>query len=165
MCIRDRSQIVQYDMELVQHLAKRGVRVVPHHTHGNKWDPQFGVESLAPLMETGLVSIPWGNAPTAQAFQPLIDELIAFPMGQLSDRVMSFWFADLGCRELMKRAHLPLFHERMRVPARIRKRRRVVDFQNQEIRRIAPRDQRAGHMTRGQWGYRRQTVGFGRPAR
>ncbi len=157
------SQIVQYDMELVQHLAKRGVRVVPHHTHGNKWDPQFGVESLAPLMETGLVSIPWGNAPTAQAFQPLIDELIAFPMGQLSDRVMSFWFADLGCRELMKRAHLPLFHERMRVPARIRKRRRVVDFQNQEIRRIAPRDQRPGHMTRGQWGYRRQTVGLAVP--
>ena len=80
------SQIVQYDMELVQHLAKRGVRVVPHHTHGNKWDPQFGVESLAPLMETGLVSIPWGNAPTSQTFQPLLEELIAFPMGAVSDR-------------------------------------------------------------------------------
>ncbi len=153
------SQLVQYDMELVQHLAKRGVRVVPHHTHGNKWDPQFGVESLAPLMESGLVSIPWGNAPSTQVFQPLLDELIAFPMGAVSDRVMAFWFADLGVRDLMKRAHLPLFHERMRVPNRIKRRRRVVDFHDQEVRRINLRDQRPGHMTRGMWGYRRQTVG------
>lgn len=157
------SQIVQYDMELVQHLAKRGVRVVPHHTHGNKWDPQFGVESLAPLMETGLVSIPWGNAPTTQVFQPLIEELVAFPMGNVSDRVMSFWFADLGARELLNRAHLPMFHERMKVPNRIKRRRRVVDFQSQEIRGVALRDQRPGHMTRGQWGYRRQTVGQALP--
>lgn len=157
------SQIVQYDMELVQHLAKRGVRVVPHHTHGNKWDPQFGVESLAPLMETGLVSIPWGNAQSTQAFQPLIEELIAFPMGAVTDRVMSLWFADLGCRELLNRAHLPMFHERMKVPNRVKRRRRVVDFQNQEVRGIALRDQRPGHMTRGQWGYRRQTVGMAEP--
>ena len=157
------SQIVQYDMELVQHLAKRGVRVVPHHTHGNKWDPQFGVESMAPLMETGLVSIPWGNAPTTQIFQPLLEELIAFPMGAVSDRVMSLWFADLGVRDLMNRAHLPMFHERMRVPNRVKRRRRVVDFQNQEVRGINLRDQRPGHMTRGQWGYRRQTVGQAQP--
>ncbi len=157
------SQIVQYDMELVQHLAKRGVRVVPHHTHGNKWDPQFGVESLAPLMETGLFSIPWGNAPTQQQFQPLLEELISFPMGAVSDRVMSLWFADLGARTLLNRAHLPMFHERMNVPNRIKNRRRVVDFQNQEVRRIAPRDQRPGHMTRGQWGYRRQTSGLAQP--
>ena len=101
------SQIVQYDMELVQHLAKRGVRVVPHHTHGNKWDPQFGVESLAPIMETGLFSIPWANAPTQQQFQPLMEELIAFPMGAVSDRVMSLWFADLGARTLL---NLSLIH-------------------------------------------------------
>ncbi len=153
------SQIIQYDLELVQHLAKRGVRVVPHQTHGNKWDPQFGVESIAPLMETALVSIPWGNAQTTQAFQPLIEELIAFPMGSVSDRVMSFWFADLGCRDLMKRAHLPMFHERMRVPNRIKRRRRVVDFHNQEIRGVALHDQRPGHLTRGVSGFRRQTVG------
>ncbi len=157
------SQLVQYDMELVQHLAKRGVRVVPHHTHGNKWDPQFGVESLAPLMASGMVSIPWGNAPAAQVFQPLLEELVAFPMGIKSDRVMSLWFADLGARELLNRAHLPLFHERMKVPNRIRRRRRIVDFHSQEVRRINLRDQRPGHMTRGQWGYRRQTVGQAQP--
>lgn len=153
------SQLIQYDVELVQALAKRGVRVVPHQTQGNKWDPQFGVESMAPLMETGLVSIPWANAPTTTVFQPLIEELIAFPMGTVSDRVMAMWFADLGCRDLVKRAHLPMFHERMRVPNRLKRRRRVVDFHNQEVRPVNLRDQRPGHTTRGVSGFRRQTVG------
>jgi hypothetical protein len=153
------SQIIQYDVELVQELAKRGVRVVPHQTHGNKWDPQFGVESMAPLMETGLFSMPWGNQPTTTTFQPMIDELIAFPMGTVSDRVMSLWFADLGVRDLVKRAHLPMFHERMHVPNRIKRKRRVVDFHNREVRGIRLQDQRPGHMSRAASGYRRQTVG------
>ena len=153
------SQLVQYDVELTQALAKRGVRVVPHQTHGNKWDPQFGVESIAPLMETGLFSIPWGNAPSTQVFQPLIEEMIAFPMGTVSDRVMSLWFADLGCRDLLKRAHLPMFHERMHVPNRIKRQRRVIDFHSREVRGVNLHDQRPGHMTRGMAGFRRQTIG------
>lgn len=154
------SQLVQYNLEVVQALAKRGIRVTPHHTHTNKWDPQFGVESIAPLMAAGMFSIPWGNAPSARAFQPFIEEAVAFPMGLVSDRIMSTWFADLGARDLMSRAHLPMFNSRMRVPARVKRRRRVVDFQNQDIRHVPLRDQRPGHMTRGQWGYRRMTTGL-----
>jgi len=152
------SQLVQYNTEIIQYLAKKGVRVVPHTTHKNKWDPQFGVESLATLMTAEMFSIPWGNAPTCKSFQPVIEEFVAFPMGMLSDRVMSTWFADLGCRDLLNRAHLPLFNERMKVPARVRRRRHVVDFQGQDVRRVEMRDQRAGHMSRGQWGYRRSTL-------
>jgi len=152
------SQLVQYNTEIIQYLAKKGVRVVPHTTHKNKWDPQFGVESLAPLMTAEMFSIPWGNAPTCKMFQPVIEEFVAFPMGMLSDRVMSTWFADLGCRDLLARAHLPLFNERMKVPARVRRRRHIVDFQGQGVRRVEMKDQRAGHMTRGQWGYRRSTL-------
>lgn len=153
------SQLVQYNLEVVQALAKLGIRVTPHQTHNNKWDPQFGVESMAPAMSAGMFSIPWGNAPSARAFQPFIEEAIAFPMGLVSDRIMSTWFADLGARDLMQRAHLPLFNERMRVPARIRKKRRVVSFQDQDVKKVPLRDQRPGHMTRGQWGYRRMTAG------
>tara|TARA_B100000029_G_scaffold203765_1_gene201812 strand:+ start:977 stop:2863 length:1887 start_codon:yes stop_codon:yes gene_type:complete len=153
------SQLVQYNTEIIQYLAKKGVRVVPHTTHKNKWDPQFGVESIAPLMTAEMFSIPWGNAPTCKMFQPCIEEFVAFPMGMVSDRVMSTWFADLGCRDLLSRAHLPMFNERMKVPNRIRRRRHVVDFQNQEARRVNLADQRGGHMSRGQWGYRRQTLG------
>ena len=152
------SQLVQYNTEIVQYLAKRGVRVTPHNTNNNKWDPQFGVESIAPLLSSGLYSIPWGNSPTVRQVQPLMDELLAFPMGAINDRVMAMWFAELGVRQLMERAHLPLFNERMRVPNRIKKRRRIVDFANREIRRVSPADQRPGHMTAGQWGYRRATL-------
>lgn len=154
------SQLVQYNEEIIMHLAKRGVRVVPHYTHTNKWDPEFGVESMAPLFGAELISIPWAGAPTAQVFQPLIEELIAFPMGITSDRVMSLWFAELGARELLRRAHLPMFNERIRKrwPARIRRKARVVNFEDQLVRGVSLEDQRAGHLTRGQFGYRRLTA-------
>lgn len=153
------SQLVQYNTEIIQHLAKRGVRVVPHHTHTNKWDPQFGVEAQAPLMTAGLISIPWGNVHARKVFQPYLEELIGFPMALKSDRVMSDWFAELGCRELMERSHLPMFNSRMRVPERIRRRRHIVNFSDQSVRRVDRQDQRPGHMSVSQLGYRRMTLG------
>ncbi len=155
------SQLVQYNEEIIQHLAKRGIRVVPHQTHANKWDADFGVESISPLFLAELVSIPWAGAQTARKFQKMIEEFISFPMGITSDVVMAFWFAELGIRDLLNRAHLPLFNERMRRkwPSRIRRRARIANFQDREVRAVDMRDQRAGHLTRGQAGYRRMTVG------
>lgn len=154
------AQIVQYNEEIIKHLALRGVRVVPHFTGSNKWDPQFGVESTAPLFATGMMSIPWGNQTSAQTFQPFIEQLVAFPMGVVNDRVMSFWFADLGCRDHLKRGHLPLFNERMRVPRRVRARRHIVDFYANEVRPLPVSEQiRATRQDRSG----RQVVG--RPAR
>lgn len=155
------SQLIQYDTEIIRELASVGTRVQPHITTGhNKWDPEFGVESMAPLFHQTMISVPWGNQPTVAQLQPCMDEFIGFPMAQTSDRVMSWWFAELGIRDLLRRAHLPMFNDRMRVPNRIKRRRRVVDFSTQEVRGVNLRDQRAGHMTTGQWGYRRQTVGY-----
>ena len=125
------SQLVQYNDEIIRYLAQKGIRVEPHNTGSNKWDPQFGVESMAPLFGAQMVSIPWGNTQTARAFQPWVEELLAFPMGTTSDTVMASWFADLGVRDLMRRAHLPLFDDRAKVPERIRRRRVVVDFDAQ----------------------------------
>lgn len=123
------GQLFQYNVELVQWLAARGVQLVPHVTGAhNKWDQQFGVETIAPLMHQGLVSIPWGTAPTAAKVQPTIEEFVQFPMGQTTDRVMSWWFAELGVREYMRAMATPMFDERRRVPARVRKRRHVVSF-------------------------------------
>lgn len=153
------SQLIQYDLELIKHLATLGVRVVPHQTTSNKWDPQFGVESIAPFMDAEMYSIPWANALTAKRFQPLVEEFVAFPMGLYSDRVMSVWFCDLGARELLRRHHLPLFDSKMKVPGRVRKRRRIVDFSTGEVRRVPAHEQRAGGMTVGQFGYRRMTQG------
>lgn len=159
------SQLVQYNEEIIQHLAKRGVRVVPHQTSSagrmGKWDAEFGVESIAPLFHAGLLSIPWAGQQTAHHFSKVIEEFIAFPMGVTSDLVMAFWFAELGIRQIMQRAHLPMFNERMRRnwPKRIRQRAKVVDFENRTVRPVGMEDQRAGHLTRSQQGYRRMTVG------
>jgi hypothetical protein len=158
------SQIVQYDIELVRELATRGIRLEAHSTQKNKWDPQFGVESMAPLYSAEMVSLPWGNAPSARVSQQLVDQLVVFPMGMVSDVVMAHWFADLGCRDLMRRAHLPMFNERMKVPERVRRRRITVDFGSQEVRRIPLSEQRGGsHVGAGAAGYRRLMVGRAKP--
>jgi phage terminase large subunit-like protein len=153
------SQLVQYDRELVKELALRGVRVVPHTTHRNKWDATFGVESMAPLFAAGLMSIPWGNAPSARTFQPLIEELLAFPMGRTTDRVMSLWFTHIASKEVLERPHLPMFDERMRVPKRVRSRRKIVDFSANRVNRVPLHDQRAGHLSRMGQTLARPTVG------
>lgn len=155
------SQLVQYNQEIIQALAKRGIRVVPHITNQNKWDPTFGVESMAPLMSAGLVSIPWNGPNTARHWQPFVEELVSFPMGRTTDRVMSWWFAELGCRQYLERAHLPMFDERAtaRWPSRIKRRRRVVDFNTRTVRPVKPEDQYVGHLSPGQLSQRRATVG------
>lgn len=153
------SQLIQYDREIIGALAQMGIRVTPHVTTGhNKWDAEFGVESMAPMWHAEMVSIPWGNAPTRQIFQPTIEEFIGFPMAVTSDRVMSWWFAELGIRDLMKRQHLPLFDSRMRVPGRVKKRRRVVSFSDGEVRGVSPVDQTPGAVHRG-GRFNRATVG------
>lgn len=158
------AQVVQYNEEIVHELARRGIRVVPHHTDSKKWDSQFGVESMAPLYSAGLVSIPWKTANARRKFQPLVEQLMQFPMGTLSDTVMAHWFADLGCRDILRRSHLPLFDQKRNVPERIKKRRIVVDFERQEVRRIPAHEQRGGVLEGyGGRGYRRMMVG--RPGR
>lgn len=155
------SNLVQYNEEIIRELARKNIRVMPHSTQGNKWDPQFGVESLAPLYTAEMISIPWANAPTARVFQQLVDQLVVFPMGMLSDVVMAHWFADIGCRDLLRRAHMPMFDARMKVPERIRRNRRVVDFSAGEVRRLPLSEQGAAAFADSARGYRRVV---GRPA-
>jgi hypothetical protein len=141
------SQLFQYDTELVQKLTARGVRMVPHITHGrNKWDPQFGVESMAPLFYNGMISTPWGDVASRAKFKTLDEQLMLFPMGQYSDLVMAFWFAELGAREIFQRMALPAFDPRMKVPPRIKRRRHVVDFGAREIRGATLEEQLGGHL-------------------
>lgn len=155
------SQLVQYNEEIIRALAQKGIRVVPHKTQKNKWDADFGVESLAPLFAAEMVSIPWAGVQSARKFQSMVEEFIAFPMGITSDIVMATWFAELGVRDVLQRAHLPMFNERLRSrwPSRIKRRARVVDFESREVRAITLEDQRLGHLMRGQKGFRRMVTG------
>lgn len=157
------SQLVQYNEEIIRPLAAQGIRVVGHNTNSNKWDAQFGVESIAPVMSGGLFELPWGNGPTRQEVQPLIDQLLQFPMGAVNDLGMALWFADIGVRDILRRSHLPYFDERVtnRWPRRILKQRRVIDFFSGEIRPVPLSDQARPIMADhpGARGYRRLTVG------
>lgn len=137
------DQLVQYNEEIIRPLALKGIRVEGHTTGSNKWDSDFGVETLAPLMAAGMVSIPWGNRETRGRLQPFIEELLSFPLGALSDRLMSFWFSDLGIRDLLKRSHLPMFDESVHIPNRLKRRRRIVDFAEGQVSPLPLHQQRA----------------------
>lgn len=153
------SQLVQYNDDLNKKLVSRGTRVVPHFTHGNKWDPVFGVESMAPLFSHGMVSIPWASTQARAKFQPLVEQLLQFPMGSVSDLVMAMWFADLGLREKIQRQQLPLFNSRQKVPKRVARRRRVVDFNSGLVRGLTTEEQRPGGLSQTAAQVRRVTVG------
>jgi hypothetical protein len=122
------SQLFQYDQELIMKLTNAGVRFVPHITARNKWDPQFGVESMGTMFYNQQFSSPWGDINSRKKVGQLHEQLTQFPMGTVSDLVMALWFAELGVRDLYQTAKLPAFDSRMHVPARIRRGRHVVDF-------------------------------------
>jgi hypothetical protein len=138
---------------------------VPHITGRNKWDPQFGVESMGPLFYNGArSSAPTATSTPARRWASSTSSSPSSRWGHVTDLVMALWFAELGCREIYQRFKMPAFDERMKVPERIKRKRRVVDFGAQEIRRVPMHEQRgATHVGVGASGYRRLTVG--RPSR
>lgn len=129
------SQLYQYNTELQQRLVNHGVRLVPHITHGrNKWDPNFGVESMASMFHNGLISFPGIDLNSRAKVRFLEDQLLGFPMKKPDDLVMAMWFASLGCRELAQRTALPSFDPRRKVPGRIARNRKVINFADREMR-------------------------------
>lgn len=122
------SQLVQYNQEIMGPLTARNIRVNSTVTTGqNKWDPVFGVESMAVLFQNGNISTPWADQASKRRFKDLEDQLLQFPMGR-TDLVMAMWLAYRGCRELLQRSALPAFDPRTsKWPGRIRRRRRVFD--------------------------------------
>jgi hypothetical protein len=98
------------DREINQFLASRGVRLREHTTKGsNKWDPEWGVASLDTLFagwqdKAALLSLP-GLAQN-EAYRQFKEQLVTWypghPKTQKTDLVMSFWFAELGIREVVR---------------------------------------------------------------
>jgi hypothetical protein len=87
-------------------LISRGCVINPHHTDSKKWDPDFGVASMATLFEgwqTGhnLIRLPCQTK--SEPIRNMIEQLCAwFPQTKgLTDVVMALWFAEIRCRELM----------------------------------------------------------------
>lgn len=95
------------DREINQYMAARGVRFTEHQTQGNKWDPAWGVASMAQLFrgwEDGwqLIELP-GRQPK-ESVKTLIEQLVTWnpdiPKTQRTDTVMALWFAEIRAREV-----------------------------------------------------------------
>lgn len=134
------EQIVQMNSEISKPLASKGVRIVPHQTQGNKWDKDFGVESMVPLLVNGMVSIPWATDRDRHIWMTLKDEMLMFPLGGTSDHLMADWFAELAVRSWLQRETLPVFQGKP-VPEWVAKRRRIYRRGDQQMERVPVRQQ------------------------
>lgn len=86
--------ILQYD-HARRWNAKNSVQVIPHQTHRNKSDEQFGVQTLAPHYRFGRVRLPGKqNNPGRIAAMKLVDEVTKWPEGTTDDCVMAQWFFE-----------------------------------------------------------------------
>lgn len=97
---------ITQDRLIREMLNKRGCLLSPHHTDSTKWDPDFGVASMATLFEgweenRNLIRLP--SQTQSEPVRNLIEQLCAwFPETKgLTDTVMALWFAEIRCREMM----------------------------------------------------------------
>jgi hypothetical protein len=123
--------------ELREWLTNRGVLLREHQTTGkNKYDEEFGVETLAPLFlsctemvgdrliqrpdGSGQISLP--SAREAKAVSELVEQLQVWEpemaRGTATDLVMSLWFAELGVRQYLLGARFETSHMQSRYTTR-----------------------------------------------
>lgn len=86
-------------------LSEWRVRLIPHNTHTNKSDEQFGVQTLGPLYKYGMVRLPYrsthGSGSAFSSTQKLIEELTKWPEGATDDTVMANWFLEWNLPRLV----------------------------------------------------------------
>lgn len=125
------------DERLRLFLNSRGVALMEHHTGSNKWDPNFGVASMATLFgykepgeskPTGaLIELP--SSEGKEGIKALIEELITWAPDtkNKTDMVMALWFAEIAAREWVNiDSGNGMTHAKNPFASRDRLRRRVV---------------------------------------
>ncbi|KKM08118.1 hypothetical protein LCGC14_1727110 [marine sediment metagenome] len=90
-----------------------GTLLQPHstvgggHRRGSKWDDNYGVAAIAPLMSSGLYAFPSLRPEDRNALQPLLEDMQAFPYSEVQDAVMAVWFCEGEVRFLHVKAPDP----------------------------------------------------------
>jgi hypothetical protein len=87
-----------------------GTLLVPHITHagnrrGGKWDQEYGVAALAPLIAGGLYVFPSATPADRTTLRPLLEDMAGFPYREEQDALMALWIAE-GETRLLKTASL-----------------------------------------------------------
>lgn len=84
--------LLQYD-HVRRWSSQNSVEIVPHSTHRNKTDPQYGVQMMAPEFKFGRVRLP-GKASSKgrMVSMRLVDEVTRYPETSTDDCLMAMWF-------------------------------------------------------------------------
>lgn len=139
------------DDELRQWLTSHGIILYPHYISGNKWDPTYGIGSLAPLFgswkmsdqKPELVSEPLVSLPRADSagMKALVQQLQVWspeadPKKTPQDMVMALWFAEVQARKIVKKSTANSHYQRSSYISRSDQQRRGV-INLSEYRRVS----------------------------
>lgn len=98
--------LLQYEFVRQWQRTNRTI-VVPHQTQRNKTDPEFGVQSIAPLWRHGLVRLPTGKSLRGELARlsslALVDEVTRYPDGTSDDCVMAMWMGVYNLQRIFRR--------------------------------------------------------------
>jgi hypothetical protein len=103
--------MLQYD-HVHRWRRKRGVTIIPHATHLNKVNPDYGVETVKNLYRYGQVRLPGlqnrngVRDPGRLAAMKLVDEVTRYPESRTDDCLMAQWFLTYNLPGLI-RAQVP----------------------------------------------------------
>lgn len=114
------QRFLTQDEDLRYWLHSRGCIMREHYTHGlNKWDPNYGVESLETLFADALVgnaliAIPNPNLPGNTVMGQLVEQLVAWSPNTKArtDLVMALWFCEIKAREICRPVGSTKTHQR-----------------------------------------------------
>lgn len=90
-----------------------GTVLTPHYTlssghkRGSKWDEEYGVAAMAPLVNHGLYVLPSKTPDDRKRLEPLIQDMVAFPFSDVQDALMALWFAEGEMRYLATVPYTP----------------------------------------------------------
>ena len=86
--------LLQYE-HVRRWMTLRRVTITPHQTQRNRSDPEYGIQSLAPLFRHGQVRLPTGGNRHGDvsrlAAVALVDEVTRYPDCSTDDAIMAMW--------------------------------------------------------------------------
>jgi len=102
------QKAIRQDKTIKEYCNVHGIKLEGHETHKNKWDERFGVTSLAPMFNDGMIELPFADGEAQDKTTLYTKQLTYFASkgkggkGYKSDIVMASWFPMKVVRTLTK---------------------------------------------------------------
>ena len=111
------QKAIRQDERIKKFAATPGIKLEGHETHKNKWDEKFGVTSLAPMFQEGVITLPFGDDEGISKSILYTKQLTYFASkgqgkrGMASDVVMASWFPMKTVRTLTRLTYADLSYD------------------------------------------------------